>query len=1799
MSVVAVLFVREVGPPVLEEAAVLGRGRVVNVTPERAILAFDSVGAGLHAGAFLAAAGGAVGLEVGEPVWEHGEQLYGLCVWVAARLSSAAQPGQVVVSGLARRVSGLPEEDFTALGTRTLKGIPDPVEVLELNRGLLTEPDRRTWALLCVDQVGSTAQMAGLGDARAGHVHVAMLDVAREAAAERSGEEVEYAGDGLVFRFPSVVAALDAATVMLVGAQRFSLRHPDEAALRLCAGVDVSDDPRVARAVSVGLCATADPGEVIVSEAVFGVAGPRALHEFDVKADGTRYMRWSETPTGLALPEALAQVEGEIGFVGRESEFAVLGEKWEAAASGLRGCVLVSGDAGAGKTALVRRFVSKVADADSAVLVLHADAAGTTGWSALARAWEGYLRATPRAELREQLKGVGSVVATVLPVLRERIPDLAMAGPADPALVAQSMEVFATRVSADYPVLLVLDNVESADAELLAVLRALARGTTPAKLLTLVVARTPELGQSDVAAELGVDPRRTAAGEPGFAELVVRGLGTADVAALLREVLGQEPEPEVLSSVDGETAGLPGLVLSYARNLAGRRSARGADRTARLVGAARLDLDSLREDIVSDLRFGRSAGSSRPTRTIDPEGTPPADIPCPYKGLASFDEHDAGLFRGREELLAQLLARLLTTRLITVVGASGSGKSSLVRAGLLPAVFAGLLGDGTWETTLLVPGTHPSQALAAALGPPARGRRLLVVDQFEEVFGSAVDETERDAVIAELLALAADDAGTLVVLVLRADFYGQVVAIPELAAAVSDSQLLVGPMTQNELRAAIEEPAREAGLVLEAGLTDAIVYDVSGEDGALPLVSTVLVETWQRRRGRSMTLRGYAEAGGVRGAVARLAEDTYAELSPEEQQAARDVFLRLAETSPHGQEVRRRAHRTELDTGDPAVGAAVKQLVANRLLTATEDTLEVAHEALLREWPRLREWLAVDRDHRRQLQELATSAADWEAHGRDPERLARGTRLDGAVGLAELLGPRLTPTERAYVETSVEQRTAELNRERRANRRLRRLLAGAVAFAVLAVAAGGVAFRNQRQATRNQRQATAASLTADAERLGAQARLVDDPKLGLLLAAAGYRLEDSPATRSNLLSALVQHDGKLFSFATGASVTDMALGAGDGLDLVRYQEGERWSIHRRAVVHPIALQGPTVQSITAGSDGNLAVVSHGFDAGPTGFRGSAGFLSLGREEGRQDFDAWKRLPGLIRRTVKPAWVGSYLFAVTADGSGIARYDVRSPRRAPKVRAIGQRVSALAVSSRGVLLASEAHAGASRITTLDPDTLTPQRTFVAPRQYGAATALATAASGARIALGFTSGRVVVLPSTAGSLAYLDTGLVDHVGAVRKLAFSPDSSMLASGGDDGRVLLFRSDAMLMRSFTAGSAVTSMVWGHSPTDVYVGTREGLVMGFDADARHALARFIGGPLALPPEGTGGLKVSHDGRLAVRVGGPTWLGIAGFYQQWITALDLGSGAVRRALTRDVAGETANFVITADGSRALAIGQSLELWDLRTFRSIQRAPLAEISNSQGRSRGLISRDGKHAVLLERADPTAVVRLIDLYPLRVHANVPLRGGPTLDTSRRFAAVWQPIRWSDDQRRLLVACGNACFVSVDTRTGDVAKVRDLTDRHTDFNDTVDAFSADGHQLVQGVGDGSFRLFTGTDLAPTSPWVQANGQSVVNAGFTSDGKLVVVGGADGTLSFWNASDGTPFGLRIAVGSRSTSTVDMAMLPDDRVLVADERGTARIVPASAPGWKALACTVAGRELTHDEWDKYLPNRQYRSMCT
>ena len=471
-------------------------------------------------------------------------------------------------------------------------------------------------------------------------------------------------------------------------------------------------------------------------------------------------------------------------------------------------------------------------------------------------------------------------------------------------------------------------------------------------------------------------------------------------------------------------------------------------------------------------------------------------------------------------MTAELVAQLAISRFVGVTGSSGSGKSSLVHAGLIPALRAGAIADSdSWPIVTLTPHAAPLLELARSLVERAEGasaevlaqrlrarpvhladlvaravedrpagcRFVVVVDQFEEAFTLCRDDVERAAFFDTLVhAASVPDGPGSVVVVLRGDYYGHCSVHPELARSIAASHRLVGPMSPNEIRAAIEEPARRAGLTVESGLVDRAIDDTRGAASVLPLLSTALLETWRRRRDGHLTTDAYVASGGVNGAIARLAESVHDELTAPERDALRSILLRLAELGEDGDDVRRRARHDEVVLS-PMHQSVLDVLVSHRLVTVDLDRVEVAHEALLREWPRLRTWLEEDRAGRRLHRGLTADAWAWDEAGRPDDLLYRGVRLESAMEWAGRHTDDLHPVEQAFLDAGSGAWRRQLTASRRTARRFRVLSAALALLLAVAVAAGFVV-QDQRNIARDRADAAEASRIGELSALAISGR---------------------------------------------------------------------------------------------------------------------------------------------------------------------------------------------------------------------------------------------------------------------------------------------------------------------------------------------------------------------------------------------------------------------------------------------------------------------------------------------------------------------------------------------------------------------------------------------------------------------------------------------------------------------------------------------------------------------------------------
>jgi WD40 repeat protein len=1141
---------------------------------------------------------------------------------------------------------------------------------------------------------------------------------------------------------------------------------------------------------------------------------------------------------------------------------------------------------------------------------------------------------------------------------------------------------------------------------------------------------------------------------------------------------------------------------------------------------------------------------------------------CPFKGLASFEPADAEYFFGRERLVAELVSRLVGAGFLGIVGPSGSGKSSVLRAGLLPALAGGVLpGSEAWRRWLLRPGERPLETLRTVLvsgaedpladeldALPADTRLLLAVDQLEELFTACRSEDDRAAFVETLVRAAGDPQGRAVVVVaLRADFYGRFAAYPELAALLGANHVLVGPMQASELRRAVEQPADRVGLRVEPALVDALVDDVEGQPGALPLLSTALLELWQDREENTLTLAAYRESGGVHGAVARLAEGTYARIPEARKPLVRPIMLRLVGEGEGDAPVRRLAPLAELDVeGSEDVAGVLDTLASSRLVTVGEGSVEVAHEALLREWPRLREWIEEDAEGRRLRRHITQAATEWDAAGRDQGELYRGARLAAALDWSAEHTFELNALEHEFVTESREAVERETRRARRTNRRLRALLAGAAVLLCAAVA-GGIVALAQRGEARN------AETAQVAQRLGAQALVEEKLDLSLLLARQAIAIDDTPQTRSNLFAALmrapaavgIMHSSKESDFG-GAAISP------DGSTLVVsdfFNELVFFDARRHEQIGKPLHMSVWIESVAFSRDGETIAY------------GGSGYVRLIDARTREQL-AETAIEGHATRLAFAA-DGSTLIVMTETASLYVRdASTLEPVGAPI------RVQGFGLTYFGSFLPPPHFAlppdGNSIVTASEKGELA-WRDLRSGRKMHA---LAVATGYHAVAISPDEETVAVGIDGAIQLVDTDTGrartaTAGFAGSPNWLLFSPDGRTVVSTNPRGTVTLWDVATAKPRETLRGHHADAEQPVFSPDGKTLYTvSQGTAIAWDLTGRRSVGKpftftnsrdFDGGD-----DGHPGI-FSPDGKLIAV--GLTRKGIALWDARRLVPSGLPlleTGGEVRALTFSPDGQTL-AAATGDGVATVWNVASRSLRYEPFFVGGFRAGL--VFSPDGRTLATINAGG--GVLLRDVTSGASLSVIGDYS-SVPGSSPAfsANGKLLAFAQVGPGVARAQIW-DVGRRSRIA-------TLEGGEGDALAV---------------AFSPDGRLLAVG-GYGTFvRIW---DVRTAKVVHELNAGGVVALEFSRDGRILAVAG-DGA-SLWDVETGTRLGPTLTVGKGET----MMDLSSDgrRLLMTASDGRGAVWEIDQRWWERRACTVANRKLTRAEWAKILPGRRYEPAC-
>jgi WD40 repeat protein len=1175
---------------------------------------------------------------------------------------------------------------------------------------------------------------------------------------------------------------------------------------------------------------------------------------------------------------------------------------------------------------------------------------------------------------------------------------------------------------------------------------------------------------------------------------------------------------------------------------------------------------------------------------------------CPYKGLNYFDEADADLFVGREDLTTKLVERVLALtpiglplpagRFLAIVGASGSGKSSLVRAGVVSALRWNKI-SADWQIHILTPTAHPLDSLAASLtqgNAPAsatsmliddfarspRGlhllakrklpsdtdtRLLLVIDQFEELFALCRSEEERAAFIDNLLTAAYEPDGPIIlVITLRADFYAHCANYLQLREALAQQQEYIGAMSHAELRRAIEEPARRGRWELDQGLVDLLLRDAGAgsEPGALPLLSHALLETWQRRRGRMMTMGGYASSGGVRGAIAETAETVFVDQFTREQQAiARRIFLRLTELGDEvtAADTRRRARFNELilrPEETATTRAVLKALADARLITTSEDSAEVAHEALIREWPTLRGWLEENREGLRLHRQLTEAAQEWASLDRAPDVLYRGVRLAQAQDWAKGHEDEMNPLEREFITTCIEQNDREM-RERDAQR--------------------------QRELDSARRIAEAAQKLAETERRSAQqlrrravflsgALLLVFVLTGIAFFFGGQANWNAAVAQQNALEA--NQNAHAAAVAQATSVANAAIAQQAKVEADTQRDAARKAEAKALTQQRIA----TARELAAGADNNLSVdPERSILLALQGMEVTApdGFILPEVENALHRAIAASRIMKTLDAHDGSAWALAY----SPDGAHLATggqdkrvrvWDTTTYENVLSINAHDADVDSLAFSPDGKRLATSSDDGTAKIwdaatgqllltlqghddwvTTVafHPDgtqlaTISQDNSF---KIWDAATgnelaswqienpgvSLSYSPDGARIlfwadnqlhirdarsgegissipagdyvfALSPAGTRLAMISEDAQWISVLDTttnqpiyNIKRPANRLERMAFSPDGSQLAAAGRDRKVHVWDAGTGVEQLTLGGHTEFLFNLAFSPDGQHLASAgfDGVVKIWSLEPSYEVLTIpsVGfNRMALSPDGT---RIAANGVVNPETGQPN------LFRVW----DAENG---KLIFEQQAHENRGMavVFSPDGKEIATGGddQLLKVTDAVSGETVLAQPVED-----GVLLGIAYRpDGK---VLAAVGTSGIIRLVDRAT-----------GKVLQTWDAGLGEISSAAFSPDGVQLAVVSSDVNDAKIfDASTG--KELVTLTG-HTNSNWGVD-FNADGSRLVTAGRDGTARLWdaaTGQLLHTFTGHASAIGA----VRFSPDDSRLATAGTDGTVRVWDVSTG-----------------------------------------------------------------------------
>ncbi|MER6148973.1 nSTAND1 domain-containing NTPase [Streptomyces hirsutus] len=1127
---------------------------------------------------------------------------------------------------------------------------------------------------------------------------------------------------------------------------------------------------------------------------------------------------------------------------------------------------------------------------------------------------------------------------------------------------------------------------------------------------------------------------------------------------------------------------------------------------------------------------------------------------APYRGLERFETGDSALFFGREQLTADLVDLLRRRRFAAVFGPSGSGKSSLLRAGLIP-VLRQTQEPGLRPAAIriLTPGERPARTHAPLLTPAVPGDgsagadTFVIVDQFEEVFTLCHDAAERARFIDLLLAAREPESRLRVLLAVRGDFYGRCAEHRDLADALRDANLLAGAMNSAELRDAVVKPATAAGLTVERTLTDRLVKEVVDAPGGLPLLSHALLETWRRRRGKTLTMAGYEAAGCLDGAIAKTAEGVYGRFTEDQAAAARRVLLRLVAPGDGTPDTRRPVERAELSgAGRDDTAQVLEALAGARLLTLDGDTVEMAHEALITVWPRLRGWIEEDRERLRVHRNLTEAAHAWQELGREKGALYRGSRLAAA---REHFGgaPRedLTDVEQAFLD-------AGGDHEQKGRRRYRLVLTAVTAALCLALVAAGLAMGQRHSAVTAQHLAQSRQLAAQSRAL-----LDSEPDLASLLAVHAYRTSPTREATAALYAAAALPLRKRLTSDT-EPVQSIALSP-DGRTLATHSRDGKvriWDLPGGRLRH--AFTGHDTGRVAAFSpDGRTLAVATG-----------AGVRLWDPVSGRK----------LGTFTVPDSAVSGMAFSpdgrtLAASSAAVRVWDVATGRTRHRFTGHSD-PQAVAFGPDGRTVAAVGLTGQMRVWDVATG-----RTLTTHDSQGEGGAVVFSPDGRTYTVVRTDGVVQLREVATGIVRRTMRG--GRPIQLHKVAFAPDGRTLAIPGLGDTVRLWDT-----ASGTARATVTAGHHGRGAMEVAL-SADGrtLVTSSNLDPAVRVHRLSADHPQTTLPGRAGtdladMAFSPDGRTvaAVRQGPPG----RGSVQLW----DVRTGGREATLALDtdpaLRGKQPPFTASPLGSvgfgptgRALAArtirNRVIEVRDVATGRLRQSRALGAIDKA------VFSPDGTRLALVGVEETVRIWHLATgvLHTVRTGRDQPVRTVAFTPDGRTLAVVTIE---ADDERVTLL----------DAATGRTQR----TIKPSARGSLSLAFSPDGRTLAT-ASSGLVKTWDAR-TGQLRDSFRINGE-VESLTFSSDGRTLAVSSARG-VQLWDLATSH---ARITLPTRSWAGVTFS--PDGRTLAIGTGGSVELwnvdLPDPARAIRTV-CEAVDTALTPSERSRYLHDRSAGTGC-